>query len=406
MPFFPFHMGSQRFNFVGAYFSWLMDSYDLGAVVVTSALLGKLFFPGLGLLGAAIPIVFTVASRPLGGLLFGLLADSRGRRYTLIFTVLGYSASIGLTALLPTYAQVGILAAIFLSLLRLIQGLFIGGDVSSSFTIAMESLSSRRGLLSGLMQSGTLAGFVLVDLLFVYLAGQPWFITYGWRIIFLVGVLPAALAVVIRAKATEPKVFLERERKPIIKGLRPLAQALLVMIGFWLMIYAGPQYLPIYFGTVLHYSPTFYGQLLLYMNLIGIFAMLVSGTLADVIGRKAMGIAGLIIGGIVGFLLYRDVIYSPLLYVLIFGFGINLASAISPAYLAERFKTFSRATGIGSSYNGAFAVAGFTPLIISSLSSLYQVSEAATIVLVTGVVIALIGLGLGPETLRKSELQV
>ncbi|BBD71613.1 MFS transporter [Sulfodiicoccus acidiphilus] len=398
-------MPFERFNFVGAYFSWLMDSYDLGAVVITSAILGKLFFPSLGLLGAAIPIVFTVVSRPLGGFLFGLLADKRGRRYALIFTVLGYSASIGLTGVLPTYAQIGVGAAILLSVLRLTQGLFIGGDVSSSFTLAMESATSHRGFFSGLMQSGTLAGFVIADTLFTVLSSQPWFPSFGWRVVFLVGVIPAALAILIRAKAVEPKIFLDREKKSIYSGLRPLLQTLMVMVGFWLMIYAGPQYLSIYFGHVLSYRPQVYGTLLIYMNLIGIAAMLLAGELADLMGRRLIAITGLVIAGIVGAIFYQRVTDSPLFYTLMFGFGVNIPSAISPAYLAERFKTFSRATGVGSAYNGAFVVSGFAPIMISALSGLLPVSEAATSVLLIGVAIAVVGLIAGPETLRVSELR-
>lgn len=166
---------NNKANYFGSFLSWIMDSYDLGAVVITASIIEKLFYPSLGLLGAVLPIVFTVVSRPLGGFLFGLISDLRGRKSTLILTVLGYSGTIGLTGLLPTFYQVGILAPISLSLLRIAQGIFIGGDVSSSFTLAMESSPRRRGALSGLMQSGTLVGFVIVDFIFTELAPQPFF---------------------------------------------------------------------------------------------------------------------------------------------------------------------------------------------------------------------------------------
>jgi len=102
-----------RSNFIGAYLSWVMDSYDLGAVVITATILEKVFYPTFGLLGAVLPIIFTVVSRPLGGLLFGMLADLQGRKKALIVTVLGYSLSIGLTGLLPGYYQIGILADLY-----------------------------------------------------------------------------------------------------------------------------------------------------------------------------------------------------------------------------------------------------------------------------------------------------
>ena len=90
-------------NYIGSYISWIMDSYDLGAVVITSTLPEKSFYPTLGTLGAVLPIVFTVLFRPLGGFIFGYIADKYGKKRTLIFTVLGQLLSIGITSILPTY---------------------------------------------------------------------------------------------------------------------------------------------------------------------------------------------------------------------------------------------------------------------------------------------------------------
>jgi MFS family permease len=115
--------------------------------------------------------------------------------------------SIGITSILPTYYQIGILAPILLSLPRILQGIFIGGDVSSSFTTAMESVRKMRGLFGGIMQSGTLVGFVIVDLLFAYFASIPSLVLNSWRYIFAIGVLPAGLAVFIRSRMTEPKIY-------------------------------------------------------------------------------------------------------------------------------------------------------------------------------------------------------
>ncbi len=397
---------SNRANYLGSYVSWVMDSYDLGAVVITATILEKLFYPTLGLVGSVLPIVFTVVTRPLGGFLLGYLSDLYGRKKTLMFTVLGYSLSIGLTGLLPTYYQIGVLAPIALSILRMLQGVFIGGDVSSSFTLAMESVGKWRGLASGIMQSGTLVGFVIVDLLFSYLSLQPNFISVGWRIVFLLGIVPAALALIIRYKVTESKVYLESEKLPPLTGLRPVVQTIVVMIGFWIMIYAGPQFVPVFLGSVLRLKPSVYGELALFMNLIGIPAMAISGLISDLIGRKKMALIGVLVALLTAWSFYFFVIHNILLSILVFGFGMNLPSAITPAYLAERFKTFSRATGVGFSYNGAFIVAGFTSLIISLLSRYAPTNVVAFSVLSLGGVLAIVGLLAGPETLKQSELKV
>ncbi|AWR98217.1 MFS transporter [Acidianus sulfidivorans JP7] len=401
-----------KINYVGSLFSWIMDSYDLGAVVITATILEKLFYPTLGLVGAVLPIVFTVITRPLGGFIFGYIADLRGRKFALVLTVLGYSLSIGLTSVIPTYYQIGISATIIISLLRLLQGVFIGGDVSSSFTTAMESVRKFRGLLGGLAQSGTLMGFVIVDLLFTYFSGLPnnFILNVGWRYIYAIGVIPALLAIFIRIKMTEPKIYVDSKRESLgkqspIKGLSPIWQTIIVMIGFWIMIYAGPQFAPVFFGSVLHLKPVVYGQLALLMNLVGIPAMLISGFISDYLGRKYVGIGTSIIAVIGAFIFYFQGI-SILTATLIFGFLINFPSALTPAYLAERFKTLSRATGVGFSYNGAFIIAGFTQLMISGLSSFVKTNEAAFTILTIGAIISIIGLALGPETLKYSELPV
>ena len=398
-------MGS-KVNYLAGYLSWVMDSYDLGAVVVTTAILGKLFFPTLGLLGAVLPIVFTVVSRPLGSFIFGYLADLKGRKFALLITVLGYSLSIGLTGLLPTYAQVGILASIALAVLRIVQGIFIGGDVSSSFTLSMESVRNRRGLLAGLLQGGTLLGFVIVDLIFTYLA-RTTNILETWRYIYFIGVIPAVLAILIRVNVTEPEVYLREGRQgKVLSGLKPLYQTLLVMVGFWLAIYAGPQFMPVYLGKYLGLPAAEYGLLLTLMNLVGIFAMAFSGFLSDLIGRRTMAVIGSVAAVLAAYIVYYLVL--PLnLGILLFGFLVNLPSAVTPAYLAERFKTFSRATGVGFSYNGAFVFAGFSQVYISLVNSvIHHLPTSAFTVFTAGALIAIVGLLIGPETLRASELKV
>jgi len=396
-----------KYNVLGAYLSWVMDSYDLGAVIITSTIIGNLFFPNLGFLGSVLPIMFTVISRPLGGFLLGYLTDLKGRKMTLLLTVIGYSASIGVTGLLPTYAQIGIIAPISIIALRILQGLFIGGDVASSFALAMESIERRRGLYSGLMQSGVLVGFVIVDYFFSYLTLQDWFIQFGWRLIFLLGMIPALLAVLIRIKVSDPEVFqkLGRSRRPLA-GLKPFYQTILVTIGFWIISYSGPTFIPTVLGQFLHLKPQEYGFLVLYMNVIGIPSMIISGLLSDFIGRKVIGILGLVLASLGGILFYTKLIFSqPLLTpVLLFGFLVNLPQAITPAYLAERFKTASRGLGIGFSYNGGFIIAGFTQLIISILSNFIPLLMASAIILTLGSLISATGLLLGPETLKVNSL--
>ena len=225
----------------------------------------------------------------------------------------------------------------------------------------------------------------------------------------MTAIILAALAVIIRSEISESEIYMKVEKPKtadVIYGLKPLIQTISVMIGFWIMIYAGPQFVPILLGTIMKLPPSVYGPLALYMNLIGIPSMILSGFAADKIGRKSMGILGTIVSSAVASILYLGVNHGfPLLYaILLFGFGVNLPSAITPAYLSERFRTISRATGVGFSYNGAFLVAGFSSIYISLLSSALSPYISALTVFGIGSVISIIGLLMGPETLRQSEL--
>ncbi|WP_054843721.1 MFS transporter [Vulcanisaeta souniana] len=396
-----------RANIVGGYLSWVMDSYDLGAVLVTAPVLGQLFFPSRRFTDHVVrptAIVFTVIFRPIGGLVFGYVGDKLGRRFSLLVTVLGYSLSIGLTGFLPTYEEIGVSATASLILLRSLQGIFIGGDVAGSFTISMESTPKLRGgLFSGVLQSGVLLGFTLVSLVqssLVALLGSS-FTNYGWRIVFWLGMIPAALAIIIRLSMREPAVWLRRTHlNPPMKALFPLPQVFLVTLGNWIMVYASSTFMPTFLATILGLPPRIYAPLLIIFNAVGIPAMMISGYASDLIGRRTTGVVASVmaIAGAAWF--YATVNAHHLTtQLLIFGFFLNLPSAIIPAYLAERFRTHGRATGVGGvGYNGPFIIAGWTSVLIAVLSVVFGPYMAALITFTIGAVLMIIGLLLGPET--------
>ncbi len=397
-------------NVIGGYLSWVMDAYDLGAVLITAPILGSLFFPRSGglllLLYSSLPIAFTVVFRPLGGLIFGYIGDRFGRRTSLLITVLGYSLSIGLTGFLPTYAQVGVLATIALIILRSLQGIFIGGDISGGFTISMESIYRLRGFFSGVFQSGVLLGFVIVDLLSTYLAltlGKA-YLSFGWRIIYWVGMVPAILAAFIRLSMAEPIAWVKRQRLSPFKALYPLPQVFMVMLGMWVMVYASSTFMPIFLAAVLKLPPSLYAPLLVVFNAVGIPAMIIAGYASDKLGRKYAGIISAIIAAASAAWFYMTVNAQNLtMELLLFGFLLNLPSGIVPAYLAERFKTHGRATGVGTGYNGPFIIAGWTSTIIAMLSRIINPYGSAMTMFLIGALISIVGLVIGPET-RHTDL--
>ncbi len=145
---------------VGGMLGWMVDVFDLTLVLFIASVLGIYFFPPTNLI-ARLLFVFasyslTLLARPLGGIIFGHVADRIGRRLTMMVTLMGLGISSALTGALPTYQEVGLLATALFVLLRLLVGVFVGGEVSGSHLVAIESSSPRYrgGLVSGVIESG------------------------------------------------------------------------------------------------------------------------------------------------------------------------------------------------------------------------------------------------------------
>jgi len=144
---------------IGGTIGWMVDVYDLTLVLFVTAIIASAFFPPtdplLSLLYVFSSYALSLLFRPLGGIIFGHVADRIGRRITMIITLLGLGIFSALTGALPTYAQAGILASILFIILRILVGIFVGGEVSGSHLIAIEGSSTKhRGLTSGILQSG------------------------------------------------------------------------------------------------------------------------------------------------------------------------------------------------------------------------------------------------------------
>ncbi|MEZ0606844.1 MFS transporter, partial [Paraburkholderia sp. IW21] len=140
-------------------FGWALDLFDLFVLLYVAPVVGRLFFPSehamLSLAAVYASFAVTLLMRPLGSALFGSYADRRGRKGAMIVAVVGVGLSTAAFGLLPTVAQVGLFAPILFLLLRLIQGVFVGGVVASTHTIGTESVAPKyRGAVSGLIGGG------------------------------------------------------------------------------------------------------------------------------------------------------------------------------------------------------------------------------------------------------------
>ena len=201
---------------------------------VTALVFGKLFFPGsdpiVGVLQAFAVFFVGFVGRPIGAAIFGHWGDRIGRKATLIATLLVTGLATVAVGLVPTYESIGIWGAVLLTIIRLVQGIGVGGEWGGSVLLAMEwaQTNKNRGFIASWPQFGGPAGFFLANLavlLFSWLAGDQ-FLVWGWRIPFLISIVMVGVGLWIRLGISETPVFQRvldekrTERIPVLEVLK------------------------------------------------------------------------------------------------------------------------------------------------------------------------------------------
>src|SRR5437016_7350683 len=183
----------QRATVVAGFLGWTLDAFDFFLVVMTLTAIAKEF--GKSDRDIALSITITLAFRPVGAFIFGLLADRYGRRLPLMIDLVFYSIVEVLTGFAPNYLTFMILRALF--------GIGMGGEWGVGASLAMEKVPARlRGLLSGFLQQGYATGYLLAAICYFLL-----FERLGWRPLFFLGGLPALLALFVRVRVKESAVW-------------------------------------------------------------------------------------------------------------------------------------------------------------------------------------------------------
>src|SRR5438105_15100519 len=189
----PEHSEGHRAALLAGFLGWTLDAFDFFLVVVTLTAIAKEFHKTDKEI--ALSITLTLGFRPVGAFIFGLLADRYGRRLPLMIDLIFYSVVEVLSGLAPSYWTFMVLRALF--------GIGMGGEWGVGASLAMEKVPPKlRGVLSGLLQEGYAAGYLLA-------AGCYFFVfpRWGWRPMFFVGGLPALLAIYVRLQVKESEVW-------------------------------------------------------------------------------------------------------------------------------------------------------------------------------------------------------
>ena len=296
---------------LGTVFEWY-DFYLYGSL---AAIIAKQFFSGLDAGSAFIFALLAFAAgfivRPFGALVFGRLGDLIGRKYTFLVTILLMGGATFIVGILPTYETIGVAAPVILIILRMLQGLALGGEYGGAATyVAEHAPNGRRGAYTAWIQTTATLGLFLslLVILFTREFTGPNFDVWGWRVPFIVSILLLAVSVYIRLSMNESPAFkkMKEENKlskaPLTesfgqwKNLKIVILALFGLVaGQAVVWYTGQFYALFYLTQVLKVDPKTANLLIAASLVIGTPFFIVFGSLSDKIGRKMIIMAGLLL---------------------------------------------------------------------------------------------------------------
>jgi MFS family permease len=364
----------------------------------------------------------SLVGRPVGATLFGHYGDKIGRRKVTIISMGGFACVTLLIAMLPGYESWGIASVVILTLLRFVDGIFLGGEYTGANPLAMEHApKEKRGKWAAFIHTGfpfALAAMALITsgLLRVLPAGSPDspYVKWGWRIPFLLGALFAFAGFLYYVKRVpESSVWAKSEKtesplKELFRGdnFRCLLQVLLVMSGVWFTLNAVTSILPGVLLTVRHVSSVVVTNAQLVASLLLAITFVPFGMLGQKIGRRPVlilfGLAGFTVGPFLYYVLVRSG-YRSTLQVIVLVTLINLCAlpvwAIVTSYINERFPTGCRASGYGIGYSAATIIPAFSSFYMLGLKGLGMPYEYTEIVIFgVGGLLLFVGALCGPET--------
>jgi MHS family proline/betaine transporter-like MFS transporter len=361
-----------------------LEWYDFALYGHLAVIISKLFFPSEDHFTSFIAALSVFAAgfimRPLGGIFFGYIGDKFGRKTSLVLSILLMAIPTACIGILPTYEQIGVLAPLSLLLIRLLQGLSLGGGFSGCIAFIIEHAPSNKRALAGSaslvsMCAGILFGLGICTLL-SHMMSEHDFQVWGWRIPFLISLLIGLVAFYIRNHVHESPVYLKAKEQgtisktPIKDVFSQYRLELLVAIGLYVSVTV-----PFYTLTIFmnNYMTSVLGHTLreaATINSISIIAHMAivpfASMLSDKYGRKpillASCIAYILLTYPVFLLLTQPGFILPLIGQIIFASILAFYIAPIPAVLVELFPTSVRFTGISLSYNiSAAAFGGTTP---------------------------------------------
>jgi SHS family lactate transporter-like MFS transporter len=384
----------QRNAVVASFLGWTLDAFDFFILVFVLKYVASEFATSIA--AVTIAITLTLAMRPLGALIFGYFADRYGRRPTLMVDVLLYSAIEFASGFAPSLTS--------LIVLRALYGIAMGGEWGVGASLTMETIPPKmRGLVSGMLQAGYPAGYLIASLVFFLL-----FPYVGWRGMFMLGALPALLVLYIRSKVEESPAFLANANKTDVKTmLRALRQsprlfiyAVVLMTAFNFFSHGTQDLYPTFLEVQRTFSVNTVGIIAVIYNIGAILGGIFFGFLSQRIGRRR----GIVLAAILALPFIPLWVYtaSPVLLAsgaFLIQFAVQGAWGIIPAHLNELSPDQIRGTFPGFTYQLGNLLASANATLQAGLAQSHNGDYAFALAAFTAVVAVAVALlaGFGPE---------
>ncbi|HEY8342805.1 MAG TPA: MFS transporter [Calditerricola sp.] len=414
-------------SFIGTAVEW----YDFFLYGTAAALVfPQLFFPHsdplVGTLQSFATFAIGFVARPLGGILFGHYGDKLGRKSMLVLTLLIMGISTFLIGLMPTYESIGIWAPVLLVVLRVLQGIGVGGEWGGAALVAVEHAPrNKRGFYGSWTQMGVPGGLLLATAVFAVFSALPQeqFLSWGWRVPFLLSIVLVGVGLFIRLRVEETPAFQQvkdakrESRMPILEALRTHPKQVLLAMGarfaengsyyvFSVFVLSyGTEYLDLPRNMILNG--------VLFASVVEFVTIPLFAALSDRIGRRPVYMGGAAFTVLFSFPFFWMVeTKNPFLIWLAIGLamGVGHAAMYGPqaAFFAELFGTRVRYSGISIGYQLASVFGGgLAPFIATSLLAWAGGDSWAVALYMSGMaVVTLLAVSLASETRHRDLVAI
>ena len=372
---------TQRHVIAASYLGWTLDAFDFFILVFVLKDIAAEF--GTNVKAVTLAITFTLAMRPLGALLFGIMADRFGRRPVLMINVLLYSLLECASGFAPSLTT--------LIILRALYGIAMGGEWGVGASLTMETIPPRiRGLVSGILQTGYPSGYLLASVVFYALYSY-----IGWRGMFMVGVLPALLVLYIRKTVSESPVFVARKhirkKTSLFKILKEnsgvFLWAILMMTCFNFLSHGTQDIYPTFLEQQRNLSNHTVSIIAIIYNIGAILGGITFGLLSNKLGRRrAIMLAALLVLPVIPFWIGSTTTIGLTVGAFLMQFFVQGAWGVVPAHLSELSPDEVRGTFPGFAYQLGNLFASANATMQAGIAADHGGNYAFALALIAGIV--------------------